>query len=217
MATGKAVGPWTRDVLPRLGSRMPQVYLQGLLILDEGGAQIHSQELGADVILDAIGFARRHGLSLVAYAGAAGDRIVAEARDEHTDRLIFYKEPTPEGIGPLEAAVAGGGLPVRKLIFMQEHEIVAGLRPAVAALFRGRASLTTAIPGMLEVLPLGASKGAGVALLLERLGVAPAHVMAIGDGENDVEVRRAEEGGGAAMEILFICALLVGDSVALGL
>jgi hydroxymethylpyrimidine pyrophosphatase-like HAD family hydrolase len=73
-----------------------------------------------------------------------------------------------------------------KLILMGSEQRIAEVRPAVERRFAGRASLTTAIPGMLEVLPLGASKGAGVAWLLDRLGVDPACVMALGDGENDV-------------------------------
>ena len=28
-------------------------------------------------------------------------RIVTEETDEHSDRLLFYGEPTPESIGPL--------------------------------------------------------------------------------------------------------------------
>lgn len=40
----------------------------------------------------------------------------------------------------------------------------------------------------LQVLPLGASKGNGVAWLLAQLGVDAACVMAVGDGENDVEM-----------------------------
>ena len=42
-----------------------------------------------------------------------------------------------------------------------------------------------------QVLPPGASKGAGVALLLEELGVQPESLMALGDGENDVEMLQA--------------------------
>ncbi len=48
----------------------------------------------------------------------------------------------------------------------------------------------------MQVLPLGASKGAGVAWLLDHLGVDPRHVMALGDGDNDVEMRNAGPGGG---------------------
>ena len=39
-----------------------------------------------------------------------------------------------------------------------------------------------------QVLPAGASKGVGVAALLAHLGISPTHLMALGDGENDVEM-----------------------------
>jgi hypothetical protein len=117
---------------------------------------------------------------------------------------------------------------------MAPQERIDELRPEVAAAFEGRASLTTAISGMLEVgggggvgagrggvegaagahdepaalrprawsgaagaspaqpplappappqvLPLGASKGAGVEWLLKEMGHDPAHLMAMGDG-----------------------------------
>lgn len=39
-----------------------------------------------------------------------------------------------------------------------------------------------------QVLPEGASKGAGLQWLLQHLGVDPVNVMAMGDGENDVEM-----------------------------
>lgn len=38
------------------------------------------------------------------------------------------------------------------------------------------------------MLPLGASKGVGVQWLLQHLGVSPSEVMALGDGENDIEM-----------------------------
>ena len=51
-----------------------------------------------------------------------------------------------------------------------------------------KCSLTSALPGMLEVLPVGASKGEAVARLLRDLGIRPEEVVALGDGENDVEL-----------------------------
>jgi len=68
----------------------------------------------------------------------------------------------------------------------------------VATLMEGRATLTTALTGMLEILPLGASKGDGVSKLLDILGVAAEDVMAMGDGENDVEMLEMA-GWGVAM------------------
>ena len=40
----------------------------------------------------------------------------------------------------------------------------------------------------LQVLPPGASKGSGVSRLLQELSVEPQNLMALGDGENDVEM-----------------------------
>jgi hydroxymethylpyrimidine pyrophosphatase-like HAD family hydrolase len=94
IATRKARGPWAQEVLPALSS-MPGVYLQGLLIHDADGSIIFEQVLDADVVELCIQFARAHGLTLTAYCG---DRILCEATDSHTDRLTFYKEPTPEGV-----------------------------------------------------------------------------------------------------------------------
>ncbi|GIL85379.1 hypothetical protein Vretimale_10672 [Volvox reticuliferus] len=183
VATGKARGPWAREVLPRLGLTTPGVFLQGLLVYDADGTRLYEQQLPEDVARDCIALAKAQGITLTAYCG---ERILCAATDGHTDRLSFYKEPPPEAVGDLAQIV--GEVPIQKLIFMAEQDVIETLRPRVELLLTGRASLTTALSGMLEVLPLGASKGAGLSWLLEHMGVDPAHVMALGDGENDVEM-----------------------------
>lgn len=184
VATGKARGPWVPEVLPRLGPPMPGVFLQGLLICDAEGRELYSRCLTDDVLLSCIRLARNAGVTLTAYSG---DRIFADGLDEHTGRLLFYREPTPEAVGDLEAVVAGGR-GVQKVIFMAPQPTLDRLRPEVAAEFGARATLTTALSGMLEVLPPGASKGGGVEWLLGHLGHDPGHLMALGDGENDIEM-----------------------------
>ena len=44
---------------------------------------------------------------------------------------------------------------------------------------------------MLELLPVGASKGKGAALMMRDCGIDPSTAMAIGDGDNDVEMIEA--------------------------
>lgn len=183
IATGKGLGPWTERILPALATQMPQIFIQGLLIRDYDQGIIYQRGLDAALLHDIIDFAETHGLTLTAYCG---DRIVCATTDEHTDRLIYYGEPTPEGLGCLHPHV--GELPILKTIFMADHDRIEEIRPLAEAAFGERAQLTTALKGMLEVLPAGASKGAGVEWLLERLGVDPARCMALGDGENDVEM-----------------------------
>ncbi len=83
-------------MLPKLGSNMPQIFIQGLFIRDAAGSIIHFRLLEKHIILECVEYAERRGLTLTAYTG---DRIVCRATDEHTDRLLFYKEPPPEGLG----------------------------------------------------------------------------------------------------------------------
>lgn len=92
-ATGKARGPWISDVLPHLPP-IPGVFMQGLLIYDANGNILHEQQLGAEVIKLACAFGREQNVTLTAYCN---DRILCNEANEHTDRLTWYKEPTPEG------------------------------------------------------------------------------------------------------------------------
>lgn len=51
----------------------------------------------------------------------SGERILASATDNQTDRLKFYKEPDVEAVGPLDKVVLEGKVAVQKLIFMAEQ------------------------------------------------------------------------------------------------
>lgn len=75
------------------------------------------------------------------------------------------------------------------MLFLDTAEGVAGtLRPYWSEATTGRASVVQAQPDMLEIVPAGTSKGSGVRMLLDHFGVTPNEVMAIGDGENDIEM-----------------------------
>ncbi|GAB2284833.1 hypothetical protein Dimus_019286 [Dionaea muscipula] len=78
---------------------------------------------------------------------------------------------------------------IQKLIFLDTAERVAStLRPYWSEATGDHANVVQAIPNMLEIVPRGTSKGDGVKMLLQHLGVSAEEVMAIGDGENDVEM-----------------------------
>lgn len=65
----------------------------------------------------------------------------------------------------------------QKLLFYSTPEdIKYKIRPYWAENVRGRATLVQALDDMLEILPPGQSKGAGVKLLLDNLGVHPEEV-----------------------------------------
>ena len=187
LATGKSRGPWARRLLPKLPVPMPGVFIQGLLTCDADGTVLESIELEPDVARDVVEFAKANGASLVAFCGS---RILCEARDENTDLVLAYGEPTPEAVGDLRRNMVDAGIAVNKLLLFADEDTNAmpTLRAAAEKRFDDRCSITTAVPGMLEFLPKGASKGAAVERLLKRLDIDPRNVLALGDGENDVEM-----------------------------
>lgn len=190
IATGKAVGPWTANILPALGSSCPEIFLQGLFIRDQEGNTLYADTLADDVLLHCVALAKKLSVSLVLYGS---DRIICESRDEHTDRLIFYGEPMPEAVGDVAGYLGAPAttLQIHKVIFMADDATIQStVRPVVELeLSKYQVALTSAIEGMVEVLPPGASKGRGVKWVLEEvLKVDASAVMALGDGENDVEM-----------------------------
>ena len=215
LATGKSRGPWARRLLPKLPVPMPGVFIQGLLTCDADGTVLESIELEPDVASDVVEFAKANGASLVAFCGS---RILCEARDENTDLVLAYGEPTPEAVGDLRENMVDAGIAVNKLLLFADEDTNAmpTLRAAAEKRFDDRCSITTAVPGMLEFLPKGASKGAAVERLLKRLDIDPRNVLALGDGENDVEMLRlagtAVAMAGSSAKVVAAAGGVVGPS-----
>lgn len=66
---------------------------------------------------------------------------------------------------------------LQKLLFLDTAEGVAGtIRPYWAKATGDRASVVQAQPDMLEIVPIGTSKGSGVKILLDHLGASPDEV-----------------------------------------
>jgi len=157
------------------------VFLNGLVAYAPGGELILDTRLPPAVVLDVADFAAEHSAALTAFSG---DRVLTAERDEWTDLLVTYRDPTPEVVGswPFIAAEE----PVNKLIILADRSRVAALRPLLAARLGSSATITQAVPEMLEVLPAGGSKGVGVAALLKHIGMPAELVLAMGDAENDL-------------------------------
>lgn len=99
----------------------------------------------------------------------------------------IYNEPKAEIIPSVEQLLTGTD--IQKVIFFDTVEGVSStLRPYWEESLGDNASVVQAQPDILEIVPPGSSKGSGVKILLDHLGVSPKEIMAIGDGENDVEM-----------------------------
>lgn len=184
LATGKTRHS-ALEAIRRLDLQTPGVFLQGLIIANPDGSIRRRHTLDESTVLSIADFARQRRVSMVAYSG---DRILTERRTEYTDKLIAFHEPTPEEVTSLTDILDDH--PVSKILLIDETSRIARHREVLTAQFEGRVTLVQALADMLEVLPPGASKGEGLRSVLDDLGIAPEHVMAIGDAENDVEMLR---------------------------
>lgn len=61
LATGKAPGPWRKDVLPKLPQAMPIVYLQGLLVQNSDLSIFYEKSLDSSIIDTCITYAVEKG------------------------------------------------------------------------------------------------------------------------------------------------------------
>ena len=78
--------------------------------------------------------------------------------------------------------------PVTKLVVSGEPERMDALRDALVPRFGERAFIAKSLPHYLEVAAPGVHKGVGCAFAAATLGLDPACCVAIGDGENDLEM-----------------------------
>ncbi|KAF3446720.1 hypothetical protein FNV43_RR11900 [Rhamnella rubrinervis] len=163
----------------------PGVFLQGLLVYGREGREIYRMNLDPNVCREACLYSWENKVPLIAFSEG---RCLTLFDHPMVDSLhTVYHEPKAEVIPSVDQLLAAAE--IQKVIFMDTAEGVAtALRPYWSEATRGHANVVQAVPDMLEIVPPGTSKGSGLKILLDHLEVSPKEIMAIGDGENDVEM-----------------------------
>jgi Cof subfamily protein (haloacid dehalogenase superfamily) len=186
LATGKTyhAAEWLYETLKL---NLPGVFIQGTAIYNSDGSLHSQQTITSQIARQIITFADDRGYLTGMYSG---NRILVRKMHPRIEELTaHYHEPMPEAVGPLQNVL--DSLPVNKLLVFAPHEArrITALRWHISMQINGGGrSLQTGIGDELEILPARASKGAMLKVLLKDLGVPASQVMAIGDGENDVEM-----------------------------
>lgn len=81
---------------------------------------------------------------------------------------------------------------VQKIILLAPQPLIASIRSEVEERVQDYASsVTQAVEGMLEIVPVGIDKGTGIKAVAEAVGLDVSRCMAIGDGENDLSLFQA--------------------------
>jgi Cof subfamily protein (haloacid dehalogenase superfamily) len=174
------------EVIRRLGLTTPGIYLQGLTIYRPDNSIVFQKTLDPSLARRVITFAEDRGFAMAAYSG---NRILVRSLSPGAEDLAArYHEPLPEEIGPLQNIL--DEIPVNKLLALKpgEPRRIKALRWQLQTQLDGQGRLVQALDDMLEILPPGASKGAALKVLLKELNIPAERVLAIGDGENDIEM-----------------------------
>jgi len=192
-----ATGRMFRSVRPYLqqaGIESPVVCYQGAAVVDPTtGEFLLHEPLELDIARAAIAALDAHGMSPNVYVD---DRLYVAEETEYSRAYSKFQHLPVTEVGDLLAWLER---PPTKLVAVAEPERLAEIRPDLERTFAGRLFITTSLPYMLELGHLGASKGSGIAFVARLLELDLAHLVAFGDGENDVELL-AEVGLGIAVE-----------------
>lgn len=179
LATGK-----TREsavhIIEDLNLTLPGVFFQGHLIAEANGRILREKAMDLALVDAVLAYVQRHGLPFVVYDR---DGIWTTAPGAHRD-LIYdkYAEPLPR---LLSSAQESAG--INKILIATAGD-QGTLRRDLEQRFGRDLRILQAIPEFIELMSPAVSKGEGVGWLLNYLGIDPRQMLAIGDGENDLEM-----------------------------
>lgn len=166
---------------------VPGVFLQGLYTVDGEGNVVFEQKLTKGAIKAVEQLAAECNVNLVAYDG---DSLYSTGMSDAVRSLSErYGEPTVKLL-PMPLSEYENGF--HKILLADENVdmLKTIVRPKLDALAEeNAATVTQAMPTMLEWLPEGCSKAVGVSKLCEALGIDPTtELLAMGDAENDLDM-----------------------------
>ncbi len=185
LATGKTFYSCA-ELVATLNLNTPSVFVQGLVTHNPDGSPRSEHVLDPMVIRRIVPYAESQGHVVVAVSRT---RLLVKAADARVDFLTAqYGEPRAEAVGSLVNIAAT--LPINKLIVIgSDARAARAMRWQLDKQMDGKVNLVmTHVDHQVEVLPHGTNKGRAVAALAKELGIPAAKVLAIGDGDNDIEM-----------------------------
>jgi Cof subfamily protein (haloacid dehalogenase superfamily) len=200
VATGRMFAS-ARPYALQLGVTAPVICYQGALIADPvTGEWLQHRPMEVPLAHEVIEAVDAAGFHMNVYVD---DTLYVEELNEEAITYARHARLEAHAVGNL---VEWLDRPTTKIVVVGEPEELDGLQDRLRARFDGRAFIAKSLPIFLELAQPGVSKGAALEFVCGRLGIAPAAVVAFGDGANDVELLEAAglgvavAGGDAALE-----------------
>jgi len=198
IATGRAIEA-SEKYRSAIGAQGPMVFFNGAEVADvPSGRVLHTNCISMDVVDYGACVARELGIHYQIYlpAGISPDTgekdpnqkweallienygSEAEMYQQHTGIIPVIKDLRNIAALPIDGCIKG--------MFIVEPSLHDKVRAKMTERFGNRINVIRSYPTFLEVINAGVSKGEGVRIAMEHLGLKPEEVIAFGDEENDL-------------------------------
>lgn len=195
VATGKTYTS-TPELIRQFNIQIPVICGNGTEVYAPDGTILYEDLIPRDVAVEAVAFAREHDLLPVIYAGP---QLLAPLHDANVEELVAHHEPVPVIVPALEDALRREYKPSKLILMNQDPARMDAAHRILGEHFAGRAlALRSGLPSVVELMPLGVTKGTAMAVLLDHVGVTAAQTLAMGDNFNDLDMIK-QAGIGVAM------------------
>ena len=174
----RSIAPYLKEA----GLEDPVVCYQGAVVAEADGAFLRHVPIPLDVAREAIDAVTAEDVHLNAYVD--DDLYVAEVTPEARAYADFQHIPL-HPVGDLRTWLSQ---PPTKLVAVDERTRIDELEQRLKPRFAGRLYVSKSLPEFLEFASPDVNKASGLAFLADRLGFSREGTVALGDGENDVEL-----------------------------
>src|SRR5437879_4225566 len=190
--TGRPL-PGARPWVLKLNREGPIVCYQGAQVRALNGDVILDHGIAHDLAMEVIRFARELNLHVQAYRD---DQLLVERDRPEAHEYAGHAGMEIHVVGDFDEAM---GPTTPKLVIVAASATLEALLPQVRRRWAGRLNAATSMPTYLEFTSLESDKATALQFLCDRMGVAQAESVAVGDGRNDASML-AWAGLGVAIE-----------------
>jgi len=165
------------------GIEEPLVCYQGAVVAEPvSGKWLRHEPIPLELAREAIAAVQAEGYPLNCYVG---DELYVAEHTSSSEAYASFQNLEVHAVGDLLAWLSE---PPTKLVAVGEPVELDGLEQRLKQHFGGRMYISKSLPYFLEFASPEVTKASGLAFVAEHLGFARERTVALGDGENDVEL-----------------------------
>ena len=167
----------------------------GAMIIDcKSEKVVYENALPMDCIETLCKVAKKYEVAILSYRG--NEVITENDTDPYVLKECFVNKTKAHKVKNLTNAITS---PVAKCLIVGENEKLVPVKQYLEELFQDQLNIFFSEPYFLEIMPLGVEKSSSLSRLLKILKTNRSHLMACGDGLNDITMLEYA-GLGVAME-----------------